>query len=191
MEERGVPVDHATIQRWVVKYSPLLAEAFHRRQRAVGVSWRLDETYVKVKGPWYDLYRAVDKTGQTIDFLLTQHRDERAAKRFLMKAIRRHGVPAKITLDGSAANAAALKRYNADHGPASVSRPVKYLHNIIEPDHRGVKRGTRPMLGFKSFDTARRPLVGIELIHMLRTGQRDDGVGQALTTAAQFYSLAA
>ena len=80
MEERGVPIDHATIQRWVVKYSPLLEEAFHRRKRPVWVSWRMDETYIKVKGQWYYLYRAVDKTGQTIDFLLTEQRDEQAAQ---------------------------------------------------------------------------------------------------------------
>ena len=80
LEERGVPIDHATIQRWVVKYSPQLEEAFHRRKRPVWVSWRMDETYIKVKGQWYYLYRAVDKTGQTIDFLLTAQRDEQAAK---------------------------------------------------------------------------------------------------------------
>src|SRR5215471_9984016 len=91
MEERGVPVDHATIQRWVVKYSPLLEEAFHRRKRPVWVSWRMDETYIKVKGQWYYFYRAVDKHGQTIDFLLTEHRDTEAALRFLKKAIRRNG----------------------------------------------------------------------------------------------------
>ena len=106
------PIDHATIQRWVVKYSPLLEEAFHRRKRPVWVSWRMDETYIKVKGHWYYLYRAVDKTGQTIDCLLTEQRDEHAAKRFLTKAIRRHGVPEKITIDGSAANEAAIKSYN-------------------------------------------------------------------------------
>ena len=104
MEERGVPIDHATIQRWVVKYSPRLEEAFHRRKRAVWVSWRMDETYIKIKGVWRYLYRAVDKQGQTIDFLLTEQRDEEAALRFLKKAIRRHGVPEKITIDGSAAS---------------------------------------------------------------------------------------
>ena len=104
LEERGVPIDHATIQRWVVKYSPLLEEAFHRRKRPVWVSWRMDETSIKVTGQWYSLSRAVEKTGHTIDFLLTEHRDEPAAKRFLTKAIRRHGVPEKITIDGSAAS---------------------------------------------------------------------------------------
>src|SRR5215831_16177492 len=116
MQERGVSVDHATINRWVLKYSPQLEAAFHRRKRPVWGSWRMDETYIRVKGQWYYLYRAVDKMGQTIDFLLTEQRDEHAAMRFLTKAIRRHGVPEKITIDGSAANEAAIKSYNAEHG---------------------------------------------------------------------------
>jgi putative transposase len=154
MEERGVELDHATINRWVIKYSPLLEEAFHRRKRPVWVSWRLDETYIKVKGVWHYLYRAVDKQGQTIGFLLTEHRDEAAALRFLKQAIRRHGVPGKITIDGSAANEAAIKSYNAEHGTAIIIRKRKYLNNIVEQDHRAVKRVTRPMLGFKAFDAA-------------------------------------
>ena len=93
MEERGVEVDHSTINRWVIKYSPQLEEAFHRRKRPVWVSWRMDETYIKVKGQWRYLYRAVDKQGQTIDFLLTEHRDKEAALCFLKKAIRRNGLP--------------------------------------------------------------------------------------------------
>jgi len=191
MEERGVPVDHATIQRWVVKYSPLLEEAFHRRKRPVWVSWRMDETSIKIKGQWYYLYRAVDKQGQTIDFLLTEQRDEQAAKRFLTKAIRRHGVPEKITIDGSAANEAAIKSYNTEHGTAIEIRKIKYLNNMVEQDHRGVKRITRPMLGFKAFDAAQSTLTGIELMHMLRKGQLEEGVEQGLTTAEQFYALAA
>jgi putative transposase len=192
LEERGVPIDHATIQRWVVKYSPLLEEAFHRRKRPVWVSWRMDETYIKVKGQWYYLYRAVDKTGQTIDFLLTEQRDEQAAKRFLTKAIRRHGVPEKITIDGSAANEAAIKSYNEEHGTAIAIRKVKYLNNIVEQDHRGVKRVTRPMLGFKAFGAAQDTLVGIELMHMIRKKQMVVEAGEEGRTAAeQFYSLAA
>src|SRR5712692_693118 len=150
---------------------PQLEEAFHRRKRPVWVSWRMDETYIKVKGQWYYLYRAVDKTGQTIDFLLTDQRDEQAAKRFLTKAIRRHGVPEKITIDGSAANEAAIKSYNAEHGTTITIRKIKYLNNIVEQDHRGVKRITRPMLGFKSFDAAQATLVGIELMHMIKKRQ--------------------
>src|SRR5215468_11229358 len=133
MTELGAAVDNAAMNRWVIKYSPLLEEAFHRRKRSVWMSWRLDETYIKVKGVWHSLYRAVDTYGKTIDFLLTERRDEHAAKRFLTKAIRRHGgVPETITIDGSAANEAAIKRYNEEHGTAIVIRKVKYLNNIVE-----------------------------------------------------------
>jgi transposase-like protein len=192
MEERGVEVDHATINRWVITYSPLLEEAFHRRKRPVWVSWRLDETYIKVRGEWKYLYRAVDKHGQTIDFLLTEQRDEPAAKKFLTKAIRRHGgVPETITIDGSAANEAAITSYNEEHGTAITLHKIKYLNNIVEQDHRAVKRITRPMLGFKSFDAAQSTVAGIELMHMLRKGQLESGREMGLTAAEQFYSLAA
>jgi transposase-like protein len=137
------------------------------------------------------LYRAVDKQGQTIDFLLTEHRDEAAALRFLKKAIRRHGVPEKITIDGSAANEAAIKSYNEAHGTAIVIRKTKYLNNIVEQDHRGVKRVTRPMLGFKAFDAAQSTLTGIELMHMLRKGQLEGGREAGRSAAEQFYALAA
>jgi transposase-like protein len=102
-------------------------EAFHRRKRPVWVSWRMDETYIKIKGQWYYLYRAVDKHGQTLDFLLIEHRDKEAALQFLKKAIRRHGVPEKITIDGSDANEAAIKSYNEAHGTTIGIRQVKYL----------------------------------------------------------------
>jgi putative transposase len=132
MEERGVTVDHATIQRWVVQYSPRLEEAFHRRKRP-------DETYVKVKGQWRYLSRAVDKYGQTIDFLLTEHRDKDAALRFLKKAIGCNGLPETITLDGSDANAAAIQSDNQEYGTTIAIRQVQYLNNIVEQDHQAVK----------------------------------------------------
>jgi putative transposase len=192
MEERGVEVDHSTINRWVIKYSPQLEEAFHRRKRAVWVSWRMDETYLKVKGQWRYLYRAVDKYGETIDFLLTEHRDKEAALRFLKKAIRRNRVPETITIDGSDTNEAAIKRYNEEHGTHIAIRQVKYLNNIVEQDHRAVKRVTRPMLGFKSFEAAQNTLIGIELMHMIKKKQLMVGTGdEGLTAAEQFYSLAA
>ena len=150
----------------------------------------MDETYIKVKGVWRYLYRAVDKYGKTIDFLLTKQRDKKAARRFLNKAIGRHGVPEKITIDGSDANAAAIKSYNEDHGTSIEIRQVKYLNNIVEQDHRGIKRITRPMLGFQAFDSAQSTLTGIELMHMLRKGQLADGVEGGLSVANQFYSLA-
>jgi len=186
-----VPVDHATIQRWVVKYSPLLEEAFHCRKRPVWVSWRMDETDMKGKGEWRYLSRAVDKQGHTIDFLLTEQRDQEAALRFLKKAIRRHGVPEKIMIDGSAAHEAAIKSDNEGHGTAIAIRQMKYLNNLVEQDHRGVKRITRPMLGFKSFHAAQCTLTGVELMHMLRKGQLKARVEQGLTAAEQFYGLTA
>jgi putative transposase len=191
MEERGVPVEHATIQRWVVKYSAPLEAAFHRRKRLVGRRWRMDETYIRVKGEWRYLYRAVDKSGQTIDFLLTEHRDTEAALRLLTQAIRRHGVPETITIDGSEANAAAIKRYNEEHGTNIIIRQVKYLNNMVEQDHRGVKRVTRPMLGFKSFDATQGTLAGIELMHMIKKRQMVvEAEDEGLTAAEQFYALA-
>jgi transposase-like protein len=192
MEERGIAVDHATLQRWVAKYSPLLEEAFHRRKRPVWVSWRLDETYIKVKGQWRYLYRAVDTYGHTIDFLRTEHRDTEAALRFLKKAIGRNGVPEQITIDGSDANEAAIKSYNESHGTTIVIRQVKYVNTIVEQDHRTVKRVTRPMLGCKAFEAAHATLVGIELMHMIKKKQllgadKEEG----LTAAEQCYALAA
>jgi putative transposase len=192
MQERGVSVDHATINRWVLKYSSQLEEVFHRRKRLVWRSWRMDETYIRVKGEWRYLYRAVDTHGQTIDFLLTEQRDQEAALRFLKKAIRRHGVPEKITIDGSAANEAAIQHYNQEHGTLIEIRQIKYLNNIVEQDHRGVKRVTRPMLGFKSFEAAQATLAGIELMHMLKKGQLVGETRTAgLTPAEHFYSLVA
>jgi transposase-like protein len=133
----------------------------------------------------------VDTCGQTIDFLLTEQRDERAAMRFLTKAIRRHGVPQKITIDGSEANAAAIRSDIEEHGTAIIIRQVQYLNNLVEQDHRAVKRVTRPMLGFNAFDAAQCALAGVELTHMLKKGQMviEEGA-QGLTAAEQFYSLA-
>jgi putative transposase len=192
MEERGVEVDHSTINRWVIKYRPQLEEAFHRRKRAVWVSWRMDETYIKVKGEWRYLSRAVDKHGQTIDFLRTEHRDTEAALRFLKKALRRNGRPETITLDGSDANEAAIKRYNEEHGTTITIRQVQYLNNVVAQDHRAVKRVTRPMLGCKSFDAAQCTLAGVERMHMLKKRQMVVEAGdEARTAAEQFYALAA
>jgi putative transposase len=134
----------------------------------------------------------VDKHGQTIDFLLTEQRDTEAALRFLKKAIRRNGLPEMITIDGSDANGAAIKRYNQEHGTNITIRQVKYLNTIVEQDHRGVKRVTRPMLEFKAFSAAQDTLVGIELMHMIRKKQMVVEAGEeGLTAAEQFYSLAA
>ena len=187
MQERGVEVDHSTLNRWVVKYVPLLDEQFRARKRPVGSSWRMDETYVRIKGVWKYLYRAVDKAGATVDFLLTAKRDRKAALRFLRKAIGQNGIPEKITIDKSGANTAAIESYNKDHEAAIELRQVKYLNNIVEQGHRAVKRVVRPMLGFKSFRSARATLTGIELMHMIRKGQlRTKG---ELRPTQAFYSL--
>jgi putative transposase len=192
MLERGVHVDHSTINRRVVKDSPQLEEVFHRRKRPVGVSWRMDEPDIKVKGQWRSLYRAVDKHGQTMDFLLTEQRDTEAALRLLKKAIRRHGVPETITIDGSDANEAAIKSYNEEHGTTISIRQVTYVNNSVEQDHRGVKRSTRPMLGCKAFDAAQATLVGIELMPMIKKRQLVvEEAREGLTAAELFYSLAA
>ena len=152
----------------------------------------MDETYIKVKGQWRYLYRAVDKHGPTIDFLLTEHRDKAAARRVLKKAIGRHGLPETITIDGSDANAAAIKSYTGEHGTHISIRQVTSLHNVVEQDHRAVKRVTRPMLGFKAFEAARDTLVGIELMHMIKKKQlRVETGDEGLTAAELFYSLAA
>ena len=188
MEERGVEVDHATLNRWVLKYVPQLEAAFRARKRPVGSSWRLDETYVRIKGQWRYLYRAVDKAGSTVDFLLTAKRDRTAALRFLRKAIGQHGMPVKITIDKSSANAAAIEGYNEEQGADIEMRQIKYLNNIVEQDHRAIKRLVRPMLGFQSFWSAAVTLVGIELMHIIRKGQLL-ATGK-LRPAQQFYSLA-
>src|SRR5512147_271940 len=132
MEERGVEVDHSTIYRWVQKFTPQLEAAFRKgKKHPVGASWRMDETYIKIKGQWKYRYRAVDKEGQTIDFLLTAHRDKKAARRFFKKAVRQHGLPAKVTIDKSGANTAALEALIEETGSAIEIRQIKYLNNVV------------------------------------------------------------
>ncbi|MEK4032298.1 IS6 family transposase [Methylocystis sp. IM3] len=189
MEERGVEVDHSTLNRWVVKYAPELDRQFRSCKRPVGSSWRLDETYVKIKGTWEYLYRAVDKAGATVDFLLTAKRDRKAALRFLRRAIDQNGAPTKITIDKSGANTAAIESYNAEHKADIKIRRRKYLNNIVEQDHRAIKRVTRPSLGFKSFRSAAATLAGVELMHMIRKGQLQ--TTGYVRPAKQFYALAA
>ena len=190
MQERGVFVDHSTVHRWAVGMLPVLAAVFRRRKRPVGRSWRMDETYIKVSGQWKYLYRAVDRDGDTVDFLLTAKRDRAAARRFLERAINLHDVPEKITIDKSGANTAAIESVKADACVDIVMRQNKYLNNIVEQDHRAIKRITRPMLGFKSFWSARIIIAGIEIMHMIRKGQMGCPAGQPLPAAQQFYSLA-
>ena len=189
-QERGVFVDHSTVHRWVIKVLPVLAAVFRKRKRSVGSSWRMDETYIKVAGQWKYLYRAVDRTGDTVDFLLTAKRDLAAARRFLERAINLHGVPEKITIDKSGANSAAVESVKAHACIDILIRQNKYLCNIVERNHLGVKRVTQPMLGFKSFWSARILIAGIETMHMIKKGQMDCPRGSTMSAAQQFYSLA-
>jgi putative transposase len=192
MTERGVEVDHSSIYRWVRKFTPKLEAAFRKeRKRPVNKSWRVDETYIKIKGQWRYLYRAVDRDGQTIDFLLTARRDKKAALRFFRKAVRQHGLPDKVTIDKSGANTAASEALQEETGQAIEIRQSKYLNNLIEQDHRAIKRIIRPMLGLKSFRSAQITLQGIELMHMIKKGQMASDNNQNLSAAGQFYSLAA
>jgi putative transposase len=173
-----------------MKMLPVLAAAFRRRKRPVGLSWRMDETYIKVAGHWKYLYRAVDRDGDTVDFLLRAKRDHAAARAFFERAIGLHGLPEKITIDKSGANTAAITSIQADSGLPIVMRQSKYLNNIVEQDHRAIKRITRPMLGFKTFRCARILIAGVEVMHMIRKGQLGAIKEQASSAANQFYSLA-
>ena len=197
--DRGLKVESSTLNRWVIHYSPQLEAAFRkRRKRPVGVSWRMDETYIEVKGKWVYLYRAVDKEGQTIDFMLSEKRDEPAARAFFNKAIGSSGIPDKVTMDKSGANKAGVNTINLALAllcmfgglPLQMTvRQIKYLNNIIEQDHRFVKKITNGMRGFKEFNAAEATLSGIELHHMLRKNQHTQS--NDLTIFEQFYELAA
>ena len=190
MEERGVSVDHSSINRWTIRFLPLIEKMARNRKRPVGSSWRMDETYIKVRGVWKYLYRAVDRQGKTVDFLLTAKRDMAAAKRFFNKAMGANGDPNKVAMDKSGANKAAIDAINASRSVAILVRQVKYLNNIVEQDHRAIKRVTNPMLNFKSFRTVSSVLAGIELMHMIRKGKFAVGEAASTSFADQFYALA-
>ncbi len=190
MQERGVLVDHSTVSRWAIRFLPLLEKVFRKYKRPVGGSWRMDETYIKIKGIWKYLYRAVDKEGNTVDFLLTAKRDKAAAMRFFSKAMQDNDVPEKITMDKSGANKSAIDQIIEDQEISITVRQVKYLNNIVEQDHRAIKRITRPMLGFQSFQAAKNILAGIELMHMIRKNQLNIEGADTMSFADQFYALA-
>jgi putative transposase len=178
MKERGIAVDHATINRWVIKYAPLLEGEFRKKHKLpTGLSWRMDETYLKNKGKWGFLYRATDKNGDTVDFMFSAKRDRKAALRFFKKAIGSSGLPHTVTIDKSGANSAALEQLNEIFLINNlcimfiIVRQCKYLNNIVEQDHRHIKKIIKPMLGFKSLSSAKATIAGVELHHMLRKGQ--------------------
>lgn len=188
--ERGLKIDHTTVHRWVVEYSPKLVESFKSKKKSTGSSWRMDETYVKVKGTWMYLYRAVDKNGNTIDFYFAKTRAKKDAHKFFKKAIKTAGKPNKVTIDKSGSNTAALNEIN-NNLPKNEQieiRQIKYLNNIVEQDHRFIKKITKTTLGFKSIKSARATLAGIELHHMLRKGQHKNAANQSIFK--QFYGLA-
>ncbi len=179
MQERGVEVDHSTINRWVLKYAPELDKRIRPHLKPTNDSWRVDETYIKIKGEWKYLYRAVDSEGNTLDFLLSAKRDGKAAARFFHRVLKAQHTqtPRVITVDKNAAYPVAIKRLKGDKTIAATTelRQSKYLNNVIEQDHRNIKRITKPMMGFKSFNTARRTLSGIEAMNMMRKGQVKGG----------------
>jgi transposase-like protein len=179
MGQMGVTIAPCTILRWVVRYSTELVECWRHLARPVGRSWRCDETYVKVGGRWMYLYRAEDERGRTVESRLSRTRDVTAAKAFFRKALKRHGQPRTITLDGFEATHSALRRMGMRNefnfrweNPVRI-RCCQYLNNVVEHDHRRIKSRIQPMLGFKKFSNARRVLIGIEFMHMVHKGQFD------------------
>jgi IS6 family transposase len=192
LQDRGVSVDHTTIFRWIQAYAPELEKRIRPHLRPSDGSWRVDETYIRVKGRWTYLYRAVDSRGQTIDFLLSAKRDAAAAKRFFRKALGQpHTVnPRSITVDKNPAypKATAEMKQDAELWRFSRLRQVKFLNNIVEQDHRRVKRLTRPGLGFGGFWTARRTLAGFEAMAMIRKGQVRNIGGSDIKAQAAFIA---
>jgi transposase-like protein len=200
MSERGISVDHSTVHRWVVRYSPELLKRFNFRKRAVSRKWHVDETYIKVRGQWKYLYRAIDSNGDTVEFWLSERRNLTAARRFLRKALERHGRPERFVIDGSQTNREAILSCDTtdrlQHRSRRKLKPVRirqsaYLNNLIEQDHRAVKRRVRPMLGFNSMASAHAILGGIEMVHMMLKGQAKYACRSQLSLAEQFELLAA
>lgn len=173
---RGTSIDHATLQRLVARFTHLIDKQVRKRKKPVGSRWRMDETYIKVNGKSMYLYRAVDTNGDTIDFLFRKYRDKAAALAFFRKAIKHNGDPESINIDKtdkSGSNMSAAKSINDDLPKEQQFRlhTIKYLNNIVEQDHRFIKKRTAPMLGFKSYHSARNTLTGIENVRMIQKGQ--------------------
>ncbi|WNN92097.1 IS6 family transposase [Gloeocapsopsis dulcis] len=175
MLERGLTVDHTTVYRWVQAYAPELDKRCRPYLKQTNDSWRVDETYIEVKGEWRYLYRAVDSLGFTLDFMLSAKRDAKAAERFFRKALKaNHNQETRvINVDKNAAYPPAIDELKADQTLSETTqlRTVKYLNNIVEQDHRFIKRLVNPGMGFGSFNTARRTLRGYEAMNMIRKGQ--------------------
>ena len=170
VSERGIIVDHTTIFRWIQHYAPEFEKRIRWYARPLSGSLRVDETYIKIKGKWKYLYRALDKYGRNIDFMLSHKRDITTAKRFFKKVLKQcKHMPSNITTDKHAPYKTAIEELKNEGviGQNLNHRQIKYLNNIIEQDHRRIKRLTRPMLGFQSFNTANRTLKGIEAMAMM------------------------
>ena len=197
--ERNLKVDHSTVQRWVVEYAPQLEDVFRKKhKRPTGGSWRMDETYITVKGQWVYLYRAVDREGESIDFMLSEKRDKAAALAFFKKALGASGMAHTMTMDKSGANKAGMDAINLQLALLFMLggifyqidiRQIKYLNNIVEQDHRFIKKITKAMKGFKSVEAANATIAGIELHHMLKKGQHSQAAN--MTIFEQFNDLAA
>ena len=175
MAERGLEIAHTTIYRWVVAYSPELSQRSRSHLRTTNDSWRVDETYIKVKGKWKYLYRAIDSQGNTIDFLFTANTDATAAKRLLTKALK--GFSSKvvrvINTDKAKAYPKAIEELKKSGllSKSTEHRSVKYLNNIIEQDHRYTKARVIASQHFRQFWSAKRTISGYESMNMIRKGQ--------------------
>ncbi|CAH2559597.1 IS6 family transposase [Cardinium endosymbiont of Oedothorax gibbosus] len=192
MRMRGARVDHSTLQRWVIKFVPLIDKAVRKRKRPIGSSWKMDETYVKLNGKWIYLYRAVDRYGDTVDFFLSDHRDKSSTLSFFRKAITENNIPKKVVIDKSGSNKAALDAINTDLDQDHTIQIFqnKYLNNRVEQDHRFIKKRIKPMLGFKNFYSASITISGIENIRMIQKGQVR-GAKNHLSTFENFAILMA
>ncbi|CAH2559648.1 IS6 family transposase [Cardinium endosymbiont of Oedothorax gibbosus] len=192
MRVRGARVDHSTLQRWVIKFVPLIDKAVRKRKRPIGSSWRMDETYVKLNGKWIYLYGAVDRYGDTVDFFLSEHRDKSSTLSFFRKAITENNIPKKVVIDKSGSNKAALDAINTDLDQDHTIQILqnKYLNNRVEQDHRFIKKRIKPMLGFKNFYSASITISGIENIRMIQKGQVR-GAKNHLSTFENFAILMA
>ena len=199
VNERGLDVDHTTVFRWVQRYAPELEKRCRPHLRPTNDSWRVDETYIEVKGKWKYLYRAVDSKGNTLDFLLTAHRDATAAKRFLRKAMSaaHNQQPRVINVDKNAAYPKAIDELKAKKELSEnvELRQNKYLNNRVEQDHRFIQRLVKPGMGFGSFNTARRTIKGYEIMNMLRKGQVEKvekgAVKERVKFIAEIFGVAA